>query len=278
VDLPAEGATWDEWAAALREVKDTLGFGGLAMDRTAHRWAGPAFSYGAQFYNPDGAYIMVDEGFRTYAQTFKAWHDSGLMPQEGWPAGADTQYRNAAPLFTSQAVTMHMSGSWMIANYDANITDFEWAAVPIPCGPGGCGAMPGGAALVAFNTTEVPEAAALFIDFMAREDNAAAFAAATKNITAHQGLQASAGVVYEGVSPAVAGALSVFAANAGKAASSTPQAYAFQGDPNNFAVYGIIPDFITQAIRGDLSLEEAYAAIDASVAASVAAGETVVVN
>ena len=41
VDMPAEGATWDEWAAALMEVKDTLGLvGGLAMDRTAHRWAG----------------------------------------------------------------------------------------------------------------------------------------------------------------------------------------------------------------------------------------------
>ena len=122
----------------------------------------------------------MDAGFRDYAEKFIGWHQSGPMPADGWPAGSDTEYRNAAPLFTSGQVSMHMSGSWMLSNYDANITDFEWAAVPIPCGPGGCGAMPGGAAMVAFNSTDVPEASAAFLDFMAREDIAAAFAAATK--------------------------------------------------------------------------------------------------
>ena len=44
VDMPEEGATWDDWADALREVKSELGLtAGLALDRTAHRWAGPAF-------------------------------------------------------------------------------------------------------------------------------------------------------------------------------------------------------------------------------------------
>ena len=43
VDMPGEGATWDDWMAALAEVKDALGIdAGLGMDRTAHRWAGPA--------------------------------------------------------------------------------------------------------------------------------------------------------------------------------------------------------------------------------------------
>ena len=39
VDMPEEGATWDDWADALREVKSELGLtAGLALDRTAHRW------------------------------------------------------------------------------------------------------------------------------------------------------------------------------------------------------------------------------------------------
>lgn len=270
VDMPGAGATWDDWAVALMEVKDALGLdAGLAMDRTAHRWAGPAFSYGAKFFDDAGEPILVDDGFRTYAETFIGWHESGLMPAEGWPAGADTEYRNAAPLFTSGAVAMHMSGSWMLSNYDANITDFEWAAVPIPCGPGGCGAMPGGAAMVAFNDTDTPEAAAMFLDWMASTEVAAAFASATKNITAHQGLQAS-GIDYEGVSPAVANGLSVFAANAGAAADTTPQAYTFQGYPKNFAIYGVVPDYITQAIKGEITLDEALAGIDADVAAKIA--------
>ena len=70
VDMPEEGATWDDWADALRVVKSELGLtSGLAMDRTAHRWAGPAFSYGAKFHE-NGVPILVDEGFRDFAETF----------------------------------------------------------------------------------------------------------------------------------------------------------------------------------------------------------------
>ncbi|WP_394181550.1 ABC transporter substrate-binding protein [Yoonia maritima] len=270
VEMPGEGATWDDWATALMEVKEMTGItAGLAMDRTAHRMAGPAFSYGAKFFDDAGEPILVDAGFRDFAETFVGWHVSGLMPAEGWPAGEGTQYRNAAPLFQSGDVAMHMSGSWMINSYADNITDFDWKAVPAPCGTGGCGAMPGGAAIVAFASTDVPEAAAALIDFLAAEENAASFAASTRNITAHQGLQAS-GIDYADASPAVAAALSVFAANAGVAADTTPQAYTLQGYPKNFVIYGAVPDYLTKAITGEMSLDEALAAIDADVAAKIA--------
>lgn len=270
VEMPGADATWDEWATALLEVKETLGLtAGLAMDRTAHRMAGPAFSYGAQFFDDAGEPILVDEGFRNFAETFVAWHESGLMPAEGWPAGSGTQYRNAAPLFLSGDVAMHMSGSWMINNYAENISDFEWRAVPAPCGPGGCGAMPGGAGVVAFESTEHPEAAAAFVDFLARKDNAAFFAAQTRQIPAHEELQVE-GVDYGDIAPEVAQALSVFAANAGVAAETTPQAYTFQGYNKNFVIYGVVPDYMTQAILGEITLDEALAAIDADVAAKIA--------
>ncbi len=109
----------------------------------------------------------------------------------------------------------------------------------------------------------------MFIDFLAREENAASFAAQTKNITAHQGLQES-GIDYVDASPAVAAALSVFAANAGVAAKTTPQAYTFQGYSKNFVIYGVVPDYITKAITGEMSLDDALAAIDADVAAKIA--------
>ena len=127
----------------------------------------------------------------------------------------------------------------------------------------------GGAALAAFAQSDVPEAAAAFIDYMARTENAEAFAVATNQITGHQGLQAS-GIDYTNASPAVSEALAVFAANAGKSASTTPQAYTFQGYAKNFAIYGVVPDYITQAINGDISLDDALAAIDADVAAKIA--------
>ncbi|CUI97432.1 ABC transporter substrate-binding protein [Cognatishimia activa] len=270
VELPGDGATWDEWAAAAKEVQDALGLtAGLVMDRTAHRWAGPAFSYGAQFFGDDGEPLLVDDGFRNFAEVFIGWHKSGLMPAEGWPAGSGTQYRNAAPLFVSGDAAMHMSGSWMINNYAKNIQDFEWRAVPAPCGVGGCGAMPGGASLVVFGDTEVPEAAAAFVDWMAQTEQAEKFASETNNITAHAGLQAS-GVDYQNATPTIAAALSTFASNAGVATKTTPQAYVFQGYSKNFAIYGIVPDYITKAITGEMSLDDALSAIDADVAAKIA--------
>ncbi|MEM6309491.1 MAG: extracellular solute-binding protein [Pseudomonadota bacterium] len=270
VDLPGDGATWDDWMAALGEVKGALGLdAAMAMDRTAHRWAGPAFSYGAKFFNDAGEPLLVDDGFKSFAETFVGWHKDGLMPADGWPAGSGTQYRNAAPLFLGGQVAMHMSGSWMINNYASNISDFAWSAVPIPCGPGGCGAMPGGAAIVGFESTEHPEAVAAFIDFLAQEENAAKFASETSSIPSHQGLQAT-GVDYANASPAVSEALKVFAANAGQSASTTPQAFTFQGYAKNFVIYGVVPDYITQAITGEMSLDDALAAIDADVAAKIA--------
>jgi alpha-1,4-digalacturonate transport system substrate-binding protein len=157
----------------------------------------------------------------------------------------------------------------MLGNYDANITDFEWKVVPIPCGSGGCGAMPGGSGVVAFKSTKQPEVSASFIDFLSQAGKAGYFAANTGNITAHQGLQKT-GIDYSGVSQRVSAGLATFAANAGKAADSTPQAYWFQGYNKNFAIYGIVPDYITKAITGEMSLDEALAAIDADVAAKIA--------
>ena len=164
---------------------------------------------------------------------------------------------------------MHMSGSWMIGNYAANITDFEWKAVPAPCGPGGCGAMPGGAGVVVFKSTDVPEAAAAFVAYLAREENAATYASNTRSISAHAGLQAS-GVDYGDSEPAVAQALSTFAASIGKAAMTTPQAFTFQGYNKNFVIYGVVPDYITKAITGEMTLDAALEAIDADVAAQIA--------
>ena len=127
VEIPGPGSTWDDWIAALTEVKETLGLdAAFALDRTGHRFAGPAFAYGAKFMR-DGEPILVDEGFRKFAAEFIKWHQDGVMPAEGWPAGSGTSYRNAAPLFMNGQVAYHYGGSWLINSYDSNITDFDWA-------------------------------------------------------------------------------------------------------------------------------------------------------
>ena len=103
VELPGEGATWDDWAAALTQVKDTLGLNaGLAMDRTAHRRAGPAFSYGARFFDESGTPILVDDGFRAFAETFVGWHEDGLTcARAGWSSSERRSSSTTAPATSS---------------------------------------------------------------------------------------------------------------------------------------------------------------------------------
>ena len=52
VELPAAGATWEDWAEAAQAVMEATGsYAGMVMDRSGHRMAGPAMSYGAKYFD-----------------------------------------------------------------------------------------------------------------------------------------------------------------------------------------------------------------------------------
>ncbi len=262
VEMPGNGATWEEWADALRSVKSELGItSGLCMDRTGHRWAGLGASYGAKFVGEDGKFIFVDDGFKKAAKLFVDWHKEGLMPEEGWPGSAGAKYKNAMPKFMDGTCAMIQSGSWQVNNLTKNVKDFEWKAVPAPCGPAGCGVVSGGASLGGWKGTKHPEVVASFIDYMAREENAIYTAQQTASISGHQGLQAK-GVDYSMLDPKIGSSLSTFAGNL---ANSVPAGLILQRHPSNFAVWNGVPEFLTKAIDGEMTLNEALAAMDADI-------------
>jgi len=121
VDVPAPGATWDDWADATQMVMDKTGsYAGMIMDRSGHRMAGPAMSYGAKYFDADGK-LVVDEGYKTFSQKMVDWHESGLMPADIWPAVSGSKYANGNEMFFNEDVPFYMSGSWNIANVQANV-------------------------------------------------------------------------------------------------------------------------------------------------------------
>ena len=271
VEVPGEGATWEDWADATQQVMDATGsYAGMVMDRSGHRMAGPAMSYGAAYYDEEGN-LLVDDGFRQFAQLMIDWHESGLMPPDIWPAVSGAKYANGNELFFNQEVPFYMSGSWNTGNVQNNVGDsFDWTVVPVPCGPEGCGVMPGGAGLVAFKSgdAEKEEAAANFVAWMAEEEQAREWYTRTYAIPAHAGLQAE-GLDYAsaGADEGVASGLNAFAAMAAQAAEQTPQAYQLQGDPNNFKVFNATVQYLAAAMNGELTLDEAIERIEADVAA-----------
>jgi len=221
-------------------------------------------SYGASYFNSDGK-LVVDDGFKEFSQKMLDWHESGLMPPDIWPAVSGSKYANGNEMFFNQDVPFYMSGSWNTGNVQNNVGDkFDWAVAPVPCGPAGCGIMPGGAGLVAFKSGDAAkeEAAAKFIDWMAAEDQAREWYTKTFAIPAHAKLQAE-GLDYvgAGASESVAAGLGAFTAMAAAAAEQTPQAYALQGSPVGFVVYNATTQFLGAALNGELSLDEAMTKI-----------------
>ena len=266
VALPGPKATWDEWVEAARKVsKATQTQAALAWDRSGHRFAGPAISYGAKIFDAKGD-LVLDDGYKTTVNKFVAWHKDGAMLKEVWAGSGGSSYADSIGEFKNGRVAMVLSGSWQINRLQKDIGNaFDWVAVPNPCGPAACSGIPGGAAWVALKTSKSPKEVGMFLDFIASEANYAEFTGKTENIPAHAGL-AKKGVPYPEATPAARAALSSFSAGV---ASLSPVAYQFQGYKFNRAMMLPTVARVTQAIVGEMSSDEAMTKIGADMADAV---------
>ncbi len=262
IALPGPKATWDEWADATRRVaKATQTKAAMAWDRSGHRFAGPAISNGAAIFDPKGE-LVVDAGYRATVAKFVAWNKDGTVLRDAWVSSGGSSYADTIGEFVNGNVVLALSGSWQITRLQKDVgNQFDWVVVPNPCGPAACTGVPGGAAWVALKTTKAPKETAAFLEFMASEPVYAEFISRTGNVPAHAGL-AARGVNYPNAQPAARAALNVFAAGV---TSLSPVAYRYQGYKFNRALQLPTVTRVTQAIVGELSVDEAVAKIDADM-------------
>ncbi|WP_298812935.1 ABC transporter substrate-binding protein [uncultured Roseibium sp.] len=255
VEIPAADADWDTWAEAARQVAEaTQTPFPMAMDRSGHRIAGPAISYGAKLFDENGDPILVDDAFTEYVNKFVGWHNDGTMARDVWGASGGTSYQDAAQEFINGELVYYFSGSWQVQRMDSSIGDaFDWEVVGSPCGAAGCSGMPGGAGFVGFKDTKHPETVAKLIDYLAQEDNYAELTAKSLNIPAHSGVAAK-GVTYIDASQKANDALNAWGAQVAKI---LPVAFKYQGYKNNRAMFNITLARVSQAIVGELSVEDA---------------------
>jgi alpha-1,4-digalacturonate transport system substrate-binding protein len=266
VAIPGPKATWDEWVEAARKVsKATQTPAALAWDRSGHRFAGPAISYGAKIFDAKGD-LLLDAGYKTAVSKFVGWHKDGAMLKEVWGGSGGSTYADSIGEFKNGRVAMVLSGSWQINRLQKDIGNaFDWAAVPNPCGPAACTGIPGGAAWVALKTSKSPKEVGAFLEFMAQEANYSEFVSKTDNIPAHAGL-AKKGVNYATATPAARAALGVFSSGV---ASLSPVAFQFQGYKYNRAIMLPTVARVSQAIVGEMSVDEAFGKIGADMTDAV---------
>jgi len=260
VALPGAKATWDEWADAARRVaKATQTKAALAWDRSGHRFAGPAISNGAAMFDAKGE-LMVDAGYKKTIAQFVGWNKDGTALREVWAGSGGSSYADTIGEFINGNVVLALSGSWQINRLQKDVGNkFDWVAVPNPCGPASCTGMPGGAAWVALKTSKSPKEVAAFLEYMASEPVYSEFAGRTGNLPAHAGLAAK-GVNYANAQPGARAALGVFSAGV---ASVSPVAYRYLGYKFNRALQLPTVTRVTQAIVGELTVDEAAAKIAA---------------
>lgn len=263
----SDEVSWDQWieaATAVAEATETPY--ALAFDRSGHRWLGAAITEGTVLIQDDGTISFDDEGFRAFAEKFKAWHDEGVLPAEIW-LGSGGSYAPATDYFVNGQAVMYEAGSWQVGNFSNVIGDaFDWVAVPNPTGPGGSTGMPGGAVLVAFAGTEHPEEVARVFEYLAQPEVYAEFTARTLFVPGHIALPE---FEYETENEAAKAALTVFAAEAVKLSD---QAFSLQYSPYFGPINTEIRDRLTQYMLGEITLDDVIAraqqAVDAAIAAA----------
>lgn len=271
VALPGEGATWDDWAAASKEVATKLDVPyPMAWDRSGHRVLGPAISMGAKIFDGEGKPALVDDGLKMMATKLYDWHQDGTMPKELWGSVSGSQYLGANEEFANAQVVLYMSGSWQIPQFASKIGDaFDWWAVPAPCGPAACTGMPGGAALVALKTSQHPAEVGKLMDFLSSEESLNEFYGKSLFIPGHLGL-AKSGVAFATEDPRAKHALETFAA---AVPTISQTSFDLQGYVHNRVMFNALISRLGEAIVGEISLDDAFARMTTDVEQQIAEKE-----
>jgi alpha-1,4-digalacturonate transport system substrate-binding protein len=253
IEVPGEGTTWEEWTEITKQVAEATGVQyAISVDRTGHRFAGPAMSMGATLIDADGNFTVDTEGFRAYAELINSWHEEGITPSEVWLVG--DSLNSCIDDFKSGELVMCMSGSWQINGLAADVGDaFDWVVVPNPTGAGGSTGVAGGSAVVAFADTEYPEVVAALVEFLIQPENYGAFSAGTLILPAQTEVAAS-GVDFQTDNASVVAALGSFTAEIPKLQD---QAVGLNVHPFAFAYYRNSANRIGQYLTGELTLDEA---------------------
>lgn len=271
VALPGANATWDDWVEAAKKVAASQKVPiALGWDRSGHRLAGPAISYGAKYIGADGNPAVIDDGFKAMASRIAKWHAEGTMPKEIWGGVAGQTYKALNEEFSNGNVVMYESGSWQIGQFAKVIGDkFDWWAIPAPCGPASCTGLPGGAAVVAIKTTKSPKEVAKLMEWLASEPIMKEFAERTLFIPGNK-VVAEKGLSFKTDNASAKRALDVFVAGSTKFAPLASKMPAYKWSD---AIYAVTITRMGEVVAGQITLDQAYERIPQDIKDRMAAAK-----
>jgi len=177
--------TWDEFVQKASEVVEkTDAEYGAVMDSSAHRMRAFLYEFGSQGVTEqsDGTWAL-DQAGADAIEYFKGMHDSDFMPASVWVAGDDP-----SATFKSGRVAAYMSGVWQIADFESNISDFEWVSVPLPQQPVRATNYGAASWIVGFDGTGVEQETEDFITWLYSQDHYTEYCEISGCLPAESGL------------------------------------------------------------------------------------------
>ena len=184
--------TWDDWAEAAREVAEATETPfPMAIDRSGHRFAGPAIAHGRQDLRRRGRAAVVDDGFKRDGRSkFVDWHKNGTMAKEVWGGSGGSAYRDASEEFINgqrRLLLLRLLADRAVRQDDRRRLRLG-GRCRAPCGPAGCTGMPGGAGARRLQAHQAPGGGRQGDRLLrARADVHAELIARTENVPAHTG-------------------------------------------------------------------------------------------
>ena len=263
VELPSdvmEAPSLDDWLAALEDVARASGIPYLlSVDNRDHRLLGPAMRMGAIFIDGDGKLSLPDDsGLRTFLGLLEGLLDDGKVPGDTLlGSGRSENY------FVGGDALMYICASGKAESVARQIGEsFAWVIAPNPHGAAGSTGFASLSAVVAFAGSEHPKAAARVIEYLLDPAVYAEYSARTLTIPAHLAV-IEAGVSYDTDDETVQAALEAFARGVPDLQS---QAILFDTHPLASAYYEASNAALQLYFAGDLTLDEALAALHAGLA------------
>jgi len=270
IEVPSDSnpeVTWDEWAVVTKEVADATETPyAIAYEPRGQRFWGFAISEGGMWFDAEGNFTADSPGFRTAAEKLVAWNQTGISDPAIWANLPDGPNLARDQFINGQVVFLY-SGSFAVGGLASAIGDtFDWSAIPNPGGPGGSTGSPGGSLLVGFAGTEHPAEVAKLFDFLTQADVLGEFSVKSSFLPGHLGL-AQQGLDFT----ANAEILNALSAEIPKL---DEQAYRLQYSQYAFTYNRPIDNRLSQVIAGELTLDDAVAAIQKDVDDAIAATQT----
>lgn len=181
--------TWDEFIEAANSVREATGIRfSLVMDRSSHRLNSFLYQNGSEGLrlNEDLTEYEANDATVEALERFVAMNDDEVMPRSVWLTEEDP---NA--MFKTGQVAAYYSGSWQIADFIANIADFEWVSVPMPAQPDQATNFGAAAQIVVFEGTGQEEQALEFVKWLYSPENYAEISRISGFLPATEGVEVS---------------------------------------------------------------------------------------